>query len=60
MVSTHLKNISQIGSSQVGVQMKNLWNDHLAMVFKRGKTQTKIIVIWNLGGVDMFDENSVR
>ena len=30
VVSTHLKNISQIGSSpQVGVKMKNIWNHHL-------------------------------
>ena len=32
VVSTHLKNISQIGSlSQVGVKIKNIWNHHLAM-----------------------------
>ncbi len=30
MVSTHLKNISQIGSfPQVGVNIKNIWNHHL-------------------------------
>ena len=30
MVSTHLKNISQIGSfPQVGMKIKNLWNHHL-------------------------------
>ena len=30
MVSTHLKNISQIGSSpQVGMKIKNVWNHHL-------------------------------
>ncbi len=30
MVSTHLKNISQIGSfPQVGVKTKNIWNHHL-------------------------------
>ena len=29
--TTHLKNISQIGSSaQVGVKIKNVWNHHLA------------------------------
>ena len=29
MVSTHLKNISQIGNfPQVGVKMKNIWNHH--------------------------------
>ena len=33
MVSTHLKNISQIGSfSQVGVKIKNIWNHHLELV----------------------------
>ncbi len=30
VVSTHLKNISQIGSfPQIGMQMKNIWNHHL-------------------------------
>ena len=30
MVSTHLKNISQIGSfPQVEVKIKNIWNHHL-------------------------------
>ena len=30
VVSTHLKNISQSGSSpQVGVKIKNVWNHHL-------------------------------
>ena len=33
MVSTHLKNISQIRSSpRVGVKIKNIWNHHLATV----------------------------
>jgi len=33
VVSTHLKNISQIGSfSQVGVKIKNVWNHHPANV----------------------------
>ena len=33
MVSTHLKNICQIGSfPQVGVKIKNIWNHHLVMV----------------------------
>ncbi len=33
VVSTHLKNISQIGSfPQVGVKIKNIWNHHLVMV----------------------------
>ena len=30
VVSTHLKNISQIGSfPQVGMKIKNIWNHHL-------------------------------
>ena len=33
MVSTHLKNISQIGSSpQVGVKINNIWNHHLVYI----------------------------
>ncbi len=33
MVSTHLKNISQIGSfPQVGVNIRNVWNHHLAYI----------------------------
>ncbi len=40
VVSTHLKNISQIGSfSQVGVEIKNLWNHHLVMVDIGGANQ---------------------
>ena len=32
MVSTHLKNISQNGSSpQVGMKIKNIWNHHLVL-----------------------------
>ena len=32
MVSTHLKNISQIGSFlQIGVNIKNIWNHHLVL-----------------------------
>ena len=35
MVSTHLKNMSQIGSFlQVGVKMKNIWN-HRLVVFNK-------------------------
>ena len=31
VVSTHLKNISQIGNlPQIGVKTKNIWNHHLA------------------------------
>ncbi len=34
MVSTHLKNISQIGSCpQVGVKIKNVWNHHPVVCF---------------------------
>ena len=34
MVSTHLKNISQIGSfPQVGVKIKNIWNHHPENVY---------------------------
>ena len=34
MVSTHLKNISQIGSfPQVGLKIKNVWNHHLVLVW---------------------------
>ena len=33
VVSTHLKNISQIGSfPQVGVKIKNIWNHHLVVI----------------------------
>ena len=33
MVSTHLKNISQVGSfPQVGAKIKNTWNHHLDIV----------------------------
>ena len=36
-VSTHLKNMSQIGNlPQVGVKIKNIWNHHLAMYEKSG------------------------
>ena len=35
VVSTHLKNISQIGSfPQVGVKIKNIWNHHLDNICK--------------------------
>ena len=34
MVSTHLKNISQIGTlPQIGVKIKNIWNHHLGEYF---------------------------
>ena len=34
MVSTHLKNISQIGSfPQIGVKITNIWNHHLVFLF---------------------------
>ena len=33
MLPTHLKNISEIGSfPQVGVKIKNIWNQHLDSV----------------------------
>ena len=33
VVSTHLKNISQIGNlPQIGMKIKNLWNHHLVLV----------------------------
>ena len=36
VVSTHLKNISQIGSSpQGGMKIKNIWNHHLASNAKK-------------------------
>ena len=36
VVSTHLKNISQIGSfPQVGVRIKNIWNHHLVLLLKK-------------------------
>ena len=37
VVSTHLKNISQIGSFlQVGVKIKNIWNHHVDHLFNSG------------------------
>ena len=34
MVSTHLKNISQIGNiPQVGVKIRHIWNHHLVTIF---------------------------
>ena len=40
VVSTHLKNISQIGSfPQVGMKIKNIWNHHLG---NHGTTKGKI------------------
>ena len=53
VVSTHLKNISQIGSfPQVGVKIKNVWNHHLGP--RKGhqkqtpKTKLLLIVLLNL------------
>ena len=44
VVSTHLKNISQIGSSsQVGMTIKHIWNHHLVMfqpLISRGVNMT--------------------
>ena len=40
MVSTHLKNISQIGNlPQIGVKIKNVWNHHLEDVWSKRKDQ---------------------
>ena len=47
MVSTHLKNISQIGSSpQVGMKMKNNWNHHLDKG-PLGKNKITVKTRWN-------------
>ena len=41
VVSTHLKNISQIGSfPQVGVKIKNIWNHHLVCPIVRNVVST--------------------
>ena len=49
VVSTHLKNISQIGNlPQLGVKIKNIWNHHL------GKLSRKDIIhglFWNWQGM---------
>ena len=50
MVSTHLKNISQIGlSPQVGVKIKNVWN-HQLVYNRKGKSssQPPIILVFHL------------
>ena len=47
MVSTHLKNISQIGSfPQVGAKIKNIWNHHL--VYQQATKRNPFIV--GIGG----------
>ena len=47
VVSTHLKNISQIGNlPQVGMKIKDFWNHHLVMVdFLGGKCKMSDKVI---------------
>ena len=41
VVSTHLKNISQIGSFlPVGVKIKNIWNHHPDMIWHKQSSQT--------------------
>ena len=59
VVSTHLKNISQIGNHpQVGVKIKNIWNHHLAkeclysLFFKLAKVTLKDIA--SLGSTTPF------
>ena len=48
VVSTHLKNISQIGSfPQVGVEIKNIWNHHLEN-YQRPFKNLKNLFFWNL------------
>ena len=40
VVSTHLKNISQIGNlPQIGVKIKNIWNHHLEQFFPSKESQ---------------------
>ena len=51
VVSTHLKNISQIGSfPQVGVKIKNIWSHQLVTI-------AIIIWIWNIVLVDSILRN---
>ena len=40
VVSTNLKNISEIGSSpQVGMKVKNIWNQHQVIIWHLNQTQ---------------------
>ena len=44
MVSSHLKNISQIGSfPQIGMKIINTWNNHLVMVYSRSPKQPRCL-----------------
>ena len=46
MVSTHSKNISQIGNlPQVGMKIKNIWNHHLVT------TLSHIVLMWKRVGI---------
>ena len=41
VVSTHLKNISQIGNlPRIGVKIQNIWNQYLDMISRLSNTQT--------------------
>ena len=70
VVSTHLKNISQLGSSpQVGVKIKNIWNHHQVdfgvcfycgsiHVLLRGVNHPQMSSQWLNDPRDMEDEKS--
>ena len=47
VVSTHLKNISQNGNlPQIGVKIKNIWNQHLDVHFQIVNIKTKTASLW--------------
>ena len=49
VVSTHLKNISQIGNlPQVGVKIKNVWNHHLVLATTSKKSTSALVVEYML------------
>ena len=53
MVSTHLKNISQIGTfPQIGVKIKDIWNQHLEYY---GGTNKELLHLLILGGKYIWD-----
>ena len=55
MVSTHLKNTSQIGSfPQIGVKIKNIWNHH------RDNQQPQLVAPLNLPQEQPVDQISYR
>ena len=69
VVSTHLKNISQIGNPpQVGVKIKNTWNHHLEnqlLSFLASHNQhftpwKKKLFRWNLKNGDPFKQKNVH